>query len=291
MTVLKFSVVIPTYNRSGALKRCLDSLVNQSYKNFEVIVCDDGSTDDTKYVVESYKDKLSLTYDYAENWGGPAKPRNRGIELAKGEWVCFLDSDDWWDDNKLEVISMHSDSNVSVFYHPLKIISAYAEPQIIKCRVVNNKDAKVDLLINLNTLPTSSVCVKKDLLNKMSGFSLRKDIIGLEDYDFWIQLAGEGAVFQRINNCLGYYFNGDSDNITHEDERQIQRFEKLYSPYYSLPSLNKVKSKIRASYHFHHGRILQDAKLSGSYRKHLLLAFLGGSGRVRLMALKRLIKF
>src|SRR6185312_6252656 len=158
--MFKFSVVIPTYNRAKVVSRCLDSLAEQTFKNFEVIVCDDGSTDDTNDKIKFYSDKLNLKYDYAENWGGAAKPRNRGIELASGEWVCFLDSDDWWDPNKLEVILKYTDSDFNVLYHPLQHITSGSKQRKINCRTINNKDPKKDLLINLNTLLTSSVCVR-----------------------------------------------------------------------------------------------------------------------------------
>jgi len=85
------SVIIPTYNRSKELKRCLESLTRQTYKKFEVIVCDDGSTDNTKEVVNSYRNVLNIIYIKDENFGGPARPRNNGIKLSNGEYIAFLD--------------------------------------------------------------------------------------------------------------------------------------------------------------------------------------------------------
>ena len=77
---IKFSIIIPTYNRALLLKRCLDSLCSQTYRDFEVIVCDDGSTDGTNEIINQFEDKLSLKYLYDTNWGGPARPRNNGIK-------------------------------------------------------------------------------------------------------------------------------------------------------------------------------------------------------------------
>src|SRR6266545_511842 len=96
-----FSVVIPTYNRAEKLRRALESLLHQSYGDFEVLVCDDGSTDGTREVVSAYAGELQISYLWEENWGGPARPRNRGIAAAQGKWVCFLDADDWWHPDKL----------------------------------------------------------------------------------------------------------------------------------------------------------------------------------------------
>src|SRR3954464_10946901 len=110
----RVSVVIPTYNRSHALRRCLDSVAKQTFRDFEVIVCDDGSTDDTAEVVREYESVLDLTYSYGENFGGPARPRNRGIGLARAPYIAFLDSDDWWAPRKLELSVRYLDEGADV---------------------------------------------------------------------------------------------------------------------------------------------------------------------------------
>ena len=97
-----FSVVIPTYNRASKIRRAVESVLAQSYENFEILVMDDGSTDNTAEVVASFADPR-ITYRWDKNFGGPARPRNRGIALAKGEWICFLDADDWWTVDKLQI--------------------------------------------------------------------------------------------------------------------------------------------------------------------------------------------
>lgn len=288
--IIKFSIIVPTFNRSAALDRCLNSLKRQTFKSFEVLVCDDGSTDETSLVIEKFKSTLDLKYFYEENWGGPAKPRNTGIKFSKGEYICFLDSDDWWKENKLEILNKHLSNAYNIYYHPLMITNSKKELKEIKCRQINNEDAKKDLLINLNTLPTSSVCIKSELIKNSEGFSLNKDVIGLEDYKLWIDLGGMGGLFKRINVCLGYYFIGDLDSITFEDERQITRFEKLYEHYLNETSI-KYKNKIKSSLNFHTGRIIQDAKLNRPYVSHLFRALFNGTFRVRLMAMKRILRF
>ena len=96
----KVSVIIPTYNRKGLVPEAIDSVIAQTYKDFEVIVIDDGSTDGTgKMLEEKYGDKIG--YFYKEN-GGCASARNYGIRMARGEYISFLDSDDWYTPEKLE---------------------------------------------------------------------------------------------------------------------------------------------------------------------------------------------
>jgi len=97
-----FSVVIPTYNRSDILSRAIDSVLSQTYQKFELIIIDNGSTDDTRqWLHDNYQDDR-VVYHYQEGSGSPASPRNTGISLAKGQWVCLLDSDDRWDKYKLQ---------------------------------------------------------------------------------------------------------------------------------------------------------------------------------------------
>ena len=89
------SIIIPTYNRAEDLKRALKSVFDQTFRDYEVLVMDDGSIDNTREVVEKIKD-ARLRYERDENFGGPAVPRNRGLRLALGKYIAFLDSDDWW---------------------------------------------------------------------------------------------------------------------------------------------------------------------------------------------------
>lgn len=104
MTIPEVSVIIPTYNRAGVLGRALRSVAAQTYKDYEVLVVDDGSTDDTKSVVQVWRDEFNsaLKYiKYAENRGGAAA-RNAGLQASRGEYIAFLDADDEWLPPKLE---------------------------------------------------------------------------------------------------------------------------------------------------------------------------------------------
>lgn len=94
------SVIIPTYNRAAFIKDAIESVLNQTYKNYEIIVVDDGSIDNTKEIVSSIAG--SIRYIYKSN-SGPSASRNRGIREARGEYIAFLDSDDLWDPEKLEL--------------------------------------------------------------------------------------------------------------------------------------------------------------------------------------------
>ncbi len=107
------SVIIPTYNRADLIGHTLDSAINQSYRNLEIIVIDDGSVDNTEEVVKAIGDSRIRYIRHQTNCGG-STARNTGIEAARGEYIAFLDSDDIWVPNKIQLqlasIQMHPHS-------------------------------------------------------------------------------------------------------------------------------------------------------------------------------------
>ena len=107
---MKYSIVVPVYNAEKYLEECLDSLVNQTYDNFEIIIVNDGSTDSSKDIIkkyeEKYKDKIKSYYK--ENSGNVAIPRNYAIKYVSGDYMLFVDSDDYIDINALEVINANN---------------------------------------------------------------------------------------------------------------------------------------------------------------------------------------
>ena len=115
----KISVIIPVYNRSRELVRALNSLVCQTDKEFDVVVCDDGSLENIRAIVEEYMGRLDVQYIRIENSGGPARPRNVGIQMAKGIWLSFLDSDDWWDTKRIEHLRPFLIEGIDLIYHQL----------------------------------------------------------------------------------------------------------------------------------------------------------------------------
>lgn len=205
-----FSIIIPTYNRADKLIKALESLVAQTYKNFEVIVCDDGSTDNTAEVINSFSDKLPITYIWEENWGGPARPRNNGIKASKGDWICFLDSDDFCYPEKLEICLNHIDDS-NFLYHDLDV---YSDKDQVSLRKLGSRkltgDVFNDLLVNGNAMNNSGVVVKKELLLKVNGFSEEREMIFIEDYDCWIRISRIDNKYYYIPRSLGGYWMGDN---------------------------------------------------------------------------------
>ncbi len=236
-----FSVIIPTYNCANKIHRAIESVLCQSYTNFEVLVMDDGSTDNTEEIVSSFQDKR-IVYDKDRNFGGPARPRNRGIELAKGDWICFLDADDWWHYQKLESTLSEIEAGAEVIYHDMYI--ARSSNQIIfKDKLTSSPPRHpmfTELLCSAMSLPNSSVVVKKDCIKKIGKISESKDLISVEDYDTWIRLSITTEKFSRIPRVLGYYWSGGG-NISTASPAQCNRIKILYDQY--INKLNPQQKK------------------------------------------------
>lgn len=280
---MKFSVIIPTYNRSIELKNALISLENQNFKDFEVLICDDGSTDNTKEIVESFKNTLNLKYLHDENWGGPAKPRNVGIKNATTDWICFLDSDDSWYPNKLmELNKVIQKKDYDVYYHFFrcggKKIGNYTKPFWL-----NHYD---NLLINGNQIVNSSLCIKKSKLIEIKGFKESKNLIAIEDYDLLIRLAQIKSKFHLIKKTLGFYNLGDN-NISSNFFKQYKRMHFLLNSHY----IGKTKAaKKQALLYYMTGAFLLTIQKKSKASKYFFSAIKNGSIIIKFKSFFRLIK-
>lgn len=221
-----FSVVIPTYNRSEKVRRALESLEKQTCRDFEVIVCDDGSTDGTHDLVSAFAGKLRLSYLWEDNWGGPARPRNRGIAAARGRWVCFHDADDWWYPEKLAAV-LSATGEADLIYHDCDVYTEQGKNRIGKRSRQMNPPVFVELMTRGCSLVTSSVCVKKEILEKTGGFAEERELVAVEDYDLWLRISRMTERFFHIPRPLGAYWI-DQANISGYSENYIAREAAIF---------------------------------------------------------------
>ena len=241
----RISVVIPTYNRAHELDRCLNALFKQTYKNFEVIVCDDGSTDGSKNVVDNYVDRLDLIYVVSENFGGPARPRNLGIHAATSAYIAFLDSDDWWTPEKLSLCaSKLANDDIDLLYHDMLISNSSSNSQYKYLKAFEPRRGMFHALLTTGvSIPNSSVVVRRSLLLEIGGVSEDRDLISIEDYDTWVKIASLTDRFTRIPMPLGFYEVGVS-NISTASMLQIDRINYLYERYHSQLGSAHLKKSI-----------------------------------------------
>lgn len=231
-----FSIIIPTYNNARRLENALESVRNQIFRDFEVIVCDDGSTDNTKDLIFSFSGKLDINYIRQDNWGGPARPRNNGIKAARGEYIAFLDSDDCWYPSKLQIANYYLNKG-DILYHDLDIHTPQGRRLFKKVKGRHlRKPVFADLMKNENALITSSVVVRKNIIEKAGGFSEEISSLPLtcvEDFDLWLKIARLTDKFVYIPDSLGVYWVG-GNNVSQASERLIKRLNAVYGRFIPL---------------------------------------------------------
>lgn len=221
------SIIIPTYNHANFLGKALESILNQSYKNWEAIVIDNHSKDGTTTVLNKYKDSR-IRYLKINNNGILAKSRNLGIQKAEGEWIAFLDSDDWWKKEKLETCTNEINKNIDLIYHDLEVV--YKSKTFFRIKSFKGRELKEpilnDLLINTieygNPIGQSSVIVRKTILKKIGGINEDKDLVGSEDYNTWLRVSKISNQFKYIRKCLGSILIHDK-NVSNKDMSIPQR--------------------------------------------------------------------
>ncbi len=257
------SVIIPTYNHAHFLGRALQSVIDQTYLNWEAIVIDNHSTDNTDEVLRYFTDERIKIFKIQNN-GVIAASRNMGILAAKGELIAFLDSDDWWVPSKLLRCIQLFDDSVDIVYHHLYVKRSYKHTRFNQ-RIVSSKPTSpvfLGLLANGMSIPNSSVLVRKDLLIRIGGISESLDLISVEDYDTWIRLSKLTERFICIPEFLGYYWGGGG-NISAASPIQVTRITTLYSQY--IDELQE-KDRLRAEYLLNY-RIARIQHLYGSHKE------------------------
>ena len=180
------SIVIPSYNHGHLIARAIKSVLAQTYSNWEAIIVDNHSTDQTKEVISRFKDNR-IKFIEINNDGIIALSRNKGIKIAEGQWIAFLDSDDWWSPSKLQATIDHAlQENADLVYHNLKIARKHKQklfPQTIHSNYLQTPVYE-SLIKSGNIIPNSSVLVRKSILDKVDGISEDKSKVTWEDYDY-----------------------------------------------------------------------------------------------------------
>ena len=243
--------MIPTYNHAKFIGKALESVLNQTHVHWEAIVIDNQSTDDTKKIINNFKDSR-IKYFSISNYGIIAKSRNFGIKVATGKWIAFLDSDDWWTKDKIEICMNNANDKVDFIYHDLEVI--YKKPKFFfnKKKTIGRKLKKPvlkDLLISEikegTAIGNSSVVVRKDILNKIGGINEDKKIIASEDFNAWLRIAEITDQFKYIKNRLGYYLVHDKSaqkrDLSIPHRHAVTEFMSLYNNKQKLDREVKLK--------------------------------------------------
>jgi glycosyltransferase involved in cell wall biosynthesis len=234
-----FSIVIPTYNRATFIKKTIESLISQQYSTFEIIVVDDGSTDNTDEIVRSIRDSR-IKYFKKENAERGAA-RNFGARLAKGDYINFFDSDDLAYDNhlseaKLGVHRLNSPEVLHLGYD----IKGPDDSLILKEKTF--PPTINELLINGNHLSCNGVFIRKDIALHLP-FSENRELSASEDYVLWLKLASRHP-FHCINTITTTVVNHEMRSVMQVNkEKLIKRLDLLQKEVLADSSFTKAYSK------------------------------------------------
>lgn len=200
--IINISVVIPNYNRSHELLRAIKSCLIQTFTVFEILVCDDGSTDNSRQLVNELNHPKVKWLDCGKN-GGPAIPRNIGIKESKGNYIAFLDSDDEWLPSKLEqqIEVMQKTGLKIVCTNAYRILNGENKGAYLS---FNKSTITLSDLMQQNTFICSTVLAEKFILLNTSLFPIDANLIAFEDYALWLRLSSQTNI-AFVNQCLVNY--------------------------------------------------------------------------------------
>jgi len=201
------SVIIPAYNAQQYITESIESVIAQTYKNWELIIVDDNSTDHTSSIIKEFTLKDSRIKYLHQDRGRQGKARNKAIKNSSGDYIAFLDADDVWEKTKLEVQVdiIENKSNISVLFSQGYSLLADGTTTNMDVKVQEWSFQKdIDLFIAENQIPILSLLVKKQALIDVNYFSEDPAIQNAEDYHLWIKLLKQ-ATFLSIPNRLFYY--------------------------------------------------------------------------------------
>jgi glycosyltransferase involved in cell wall biosynthesis len=191
------SVVLPAFNRLGYLRCAVDSVFAQTFPDWELIIADDGSDEETRAYLKGLESPPRVRILWLSHRGVPAAVRNAAIQEARGEYIAFLDSDDEWMPEKLErqIGSLTRRGDRRWSYTGYVRIDARGEPQVCagyEGRTRYQGAILEDLLMNAVDIWTPAVVVERHLLARVGGFD--EQLLIFEDYDLWLQLASQGEI-------------------------------------------------------------------------------------------------
>lgn len=212
----KISILMPVFNADKYIESSIKSVLNQTFKDFELIIVDDGSKDSTVEVIQTFKDSRIKLFLNGENKGLPYT-RNRLLSLATGDYIALFDADDLCNKKRLEIQSKFLDNNDDIMVVGSNFF-AFGNKKIRRANVITDPE-EIDLrLMFVNCLQNSSVMFRKSFILEHN-ISYNKDCIVAQDYDFWIECSRYGKI-TNINKCLIKYRTGH-ENITKKSKREM----------------------------------------------------------------------
>ncbi len=245
---MRFSIILPTFNRGSTyLRDAIESVINQEFKDWELIIIDNDSTDNTIELVESYNCKKITIYNI-NNEGIIAKSRNLGIENASGDFIAFLDSDDYWYPNKLKVCNdIIVNNKVNLVCHGEKwvvdvnksIMKKYGpKERFIYENMYNSGTSAVS---------SSAVVINKNLILKAGMFDDSPEIITSEDYDLWLRISNIDHNIYFSEEILGVFRIHESSESSDVQKNSLSTELVLRNHFNKYPRNDKLNISMALS--------------------------------------------
>lgn len=257
------SIIIPCYNAEKTIKRCLESVISQTYKNIEIVIINDGSTDKTDSIIKKYINDSRIKY-YNRNNHGIGKTRNFGIKEATGEYITFLDSDDYLPNDAIDNLYNFAQKNkldlvVSDYYVDNKNIKS----EKIKSFPITNIKNNPNLIFDINLAPWNKL-YKKELIENIKF----EENLKYEDAPFVIESIIKAKKIGKLDKETYYYVVNPNSETTIRDERIFDIFKILDI----IGNLVKNKKELTEVYKTLCIRIICNYNIQQRYQKKIKTA-------------------
>lgn len=233
-----FSIIIPIYDRTWELKDAVNSVLQQTFKNFEIILICDGSPQSTLDIVNELSSHPQVrTFIFNDNSGNACRGRNKGIELSKGEFIAFLDSDDLSLPNRLEkTYRLFLEQNADMISASIEFIvdGSRTIDGIKNGEIAYPTEYDLELLKKYNLMYTCTVAIRKSCLEKYGSF--RREMIYREDHELWLRLGYNGCNIVCTRDVLSKYrvHSGNAElKFIAEDDKWYQLMLEIYNKEYA----------------------------------------------------------
>jgi glycosyltransferase involved in cell wall biosynthesis len=283
MSKPRVSVVIPNFNYGRYIGEALRSVIAQTFQEWEVIVVDNFSSDDSESVVRGFEDPRIKFFQF-DNEGSIAKARNFGSSLSQGELIAFLDSDDIWHPQKLQVQVTVMDNGADLSYHSLKRFGTRGG--VFRAWRLSGTQALEQLLAGGNPIATSSALIRSEVLSSLGGFPEASELLAAEDYALWLSVAAGGFSITKCPGVLGSYrvHSSTTGRVDAPKAAELAAFGYLSS----------VSPKVRRLHHgflsYARGARLESLGNFGESRQNFLVCLRCGAFRFSWRSAVRLLR-
>lgn len=257
MTAPLFSVVIPTYNCADKIGRAVQSVLDQTLSDYDIWVIDDGSTDGTRSALERVATRINYVYQPNQ---GVAVARNRGIERARGDYVAFLDADDWWYPPKLERVAqaIRLRPSAGLFYSQVDLVDQ-AGSRLWTYRSLDRGAGNYRALLEADFVMTSSVVAKATCVAHVGGFD--GEVVPCEDWDLWIRIARVFAI-HLIPEILVAHEHMVGGSLSSDTLRWAQAHDRVVEKVFASDAglTGSVRQRVQSAVHYRKGKIYLAAR-------------------------------